>query len=96
VFIDGGTDFYGGKLMRDYGTIRDARPGWPALVRRWDFRTVIVPPDAPIASELAMDHGWTYWYCDPTAVVLVTGGGAAPPRAEGTPNPASCAPKLTE
>jgi hypothetical protein len=91
VFIDGGTDFYGGKLMRDYGTIRDARPGWPALVRRWDFRTVIVPPDAPIASELATDHGWTYWYCDDMAVVLVPGGVQAPSNPGGVPSPETCA-----
>jgi hypothetical protein len=93
VFIDGGTDFYGGGLMRDYGTIRDARPGWPALVRRWNFGVFIVPPDAPIATELVRDHGWIYWYCDPTAVVLVPRGAAAPSSRAGMPTPEACAPK---
>jgi hypothetical protein len=72
VFIDGGTDFYGGPLMRDYGTIHDVKPGWLQLTRRWNFAVVIVPPGAPVASELARDHAWKYWYCDATAVVLIS------------------------
>jgi hypothetical protein len=92
VFIDGGTDFYGGGLMRDYGIIRDAKPGWPKLFRRWNFAVMILPPDAPIATELTLDHGWVYWYCDSTAVVLVPGGRAGPPIQRGIPGSGPCAP----
>jgi hypothetical protein len=91
IFIDGGTDFYGGGLMRDYGIIRDARPGWPELVRHWDFSMMIVPPDAPIATELTRDHDWRYWYCDATAVVIMPAGSAAPPNPGGVPAPETCA-----
>jgi hypothetical protein len=92
VFIDGGTDFYGGRLMRDYGVIRDARPGWEELIRRWNIAAVLVPPEAPIASELARDHGWRYWYCDATAVVLLRGDRSAPPAPHGSNDPKQCAP----
>jgi hypothetical protein len=92
VFIDGGTDFYGGDLMRDYSIIRSVRPGWQDLVKYWGFSTMLVRPGAPIASELTNDHGWTYWYCDSTAVIIVSPhAGTARPS---TPLRAtSCAPK---
>ena len=83
VFIDGGTDFYGGDLMRDYSIIRAVRPGWQDLLRSWNISVMVVRPGAPIASELTQDHGWTYWYCDKTAVVLLRGDATAsapPPR----------------
>ena len=71
VFIDGGTDFYGGDLMRDYAIIRAVRPGWWDLIKTWNISLMVVRPGAPIASELTREHGWTYWYCDKTAVVLL-------------------------
>ena len=93
VFIDGGTDFYGGRLMRDYGIIRDARPGWQDLIRQWDIAGVIVPPEAPIASELARDHGWRYWYCDATAVVLVPANRDVPRSPHSPADSRQCTPK---
>jgi hypothetical protein len=93
VFIDGGTDFYGGDLMRNYGIIRTIEPGWWDLVRQWNFALMIVSPEAPIASELTRDHGWRYWYCDRTAVVLLRGDVVAPPPRTGSPSPEACAPE---
>lgn len=91
VFIDGGADFYGSALMRDYGVIRSLRPGWRALMDRWHFDIIMVRPEASIASELVHQGSWRYWYCDPTAVVLVPRGAdvPAPPRPV---DPARCMP----
>jgi hypothetical protein len=94
VFIDGGTDFYGGGLMREYSIIRGVQPGWWDLVQRWNFALMIVSTEAPIASELTRDHGWRYWYCDPTAVVLLRGDIDAPPPRTGAPSPEACAPDM--
>jgi hypothetical protein len=96
IFIDGGTDFFGGDLMRDYSTIRSVRPGWKELVQKWNISFMILSPDAPIASELTGDHQWSYWYCDSTAVVIVSPGSAA----SATPSPRpprqdACAPDPT-
>lgn len=74
VFIDGGVDFYGGGLMRDYAVIRGVRPGWRQLVQRWDLALMLLRPAAPVAAELVHDGGWTYWYCDPQAVIIVRNG----------------------
>lgn len=71
MFIDGGADFYGGALMREYGIIHDDLPGWQRLIQRWDLGILLVNPKAPIASEVMHDGGWRYWYCDATAVLLV-------------------------
>ena len=71
VFIDGGTDFFGSNLMRDYGVVRGLRPGWRTLMDRWRFDIILVRPEAPLATELVHQAGWRYWYCDSTAVILV-------------------------
>jgi hypothetical protein len=78
VFIDGGSDFYGSALMRDYNTLRSIRPGWRALMDRWHFGIIMVRPEASIASELAHEGSWRYWYCDSTAVVLVPASAIVP------------------
>lgn len=92
VFIDGGTDFYGSGLMRDYATIRGMRPGWRELMRRWDLAILLVRPAAPLAAELAHEGGWTYWYCDPQAVILLRADVARsfPPPIDSRPT--QCAP----
>ena len=87
VFIDGGADFYGSALMRDYGIIRSLRPGWRALMDRWRFDIIMVRPEAPIASELTLQGSWRYWYCDRTAVVLVPSSADVP----AAPRPADAA-----
>jgi hypothetical protein len=93
VFIDGGTDFYGSGLMRDYAAIRGMRPGWRDLMRRWDLSVLLVRPAAPVAAELAHDGGWTYWYCDKQAVILLRADAArAAPAPASRPDPDHCVP----
>lgn len=93
VFIDGGTDFYGDSLMRDYSTIRGLKPGWRELVRKWDFAVMVLRVTAPVAAELVHDGGWTYWYCDGKTVVIVREDGSRT-RAPARPsvNEMSCLP----
>jgi hypothetical protein len=95
VFIDGGADFYGSALMRDYGTIRSIRPGWRQLMDRWKFGLIMVRPEAPIATELTHEGTWRYWYCDRTAVVLVPASATVPPAGTGQPGSSACAPPAT-
>ena len=94
VFIDGGVDFYGGDLMRDYSVIRGMQTGWRELMQRWDLAVMLVRPAAPVAAELVHDGGWKYWYCDAQAVVLIrTGGPADRARSAPGPNPRDCRPR---
>jgi hypothetical protein len=94
VFIDGGVDFYGGDLMRDYTIIRGMKPGWRELIEQWDLAVMLLRPAAPVAAELVHDGGWSYWYCDAQAVVLVRHGGPADGVPGGTaPRPRDCLPR---
>src|SRR5690606_8418535 len=71
VFIDGGTDFYGGDLMRRFTKLKTLLPGWREELHRWNIDLVVLKPDTPLAAELFEDDSWTTWYCDDPAVVLV-------------------------
>jgi hypothetical protein len=71
VFIDGQTDFYGEDLTREYEKIREVRPGWQDLLRKYEIAWALIPPEAPLASALEILPGWTRTYSDSTAVAFV-------------------------
>ena len=83
VFIDGGTDFYGGKLMAEFGQLEHAEPGWREVLNRWGIGTVIVNPRGRLAHEIVREPDWQQWHCDSTAVVLHRTLDRAPPDAAG-------------
>jgi hypothetical protein len=70
VFIDGGTDFYGGDILRDWMQIRGLLPGWRDRMRAWDIDLVLVASSSALADELAREPGWGLWYCDKTAALF--------------------------
>ncbi len=70
VFIDGGTDFYGEEIFREYTDIRTLRPGWREVLDRWRVSLMLLDRQTTLAHELARDATWTQWYCDSLAVVF--------------------------
>lgn len=70
VFIDGGMDFYGPPIVRDYLETTALEPGWRETLARWDISLVLMPPLASITQELAYGGGWRIRHCDPTAALL--------------------------
>jgi hypothetical protein len=70
IFIDGGTDFFGEELFREYTKIMLMRPGWREVLTKWDISLLLLRRDAPLTHELARDGRWRTWYCDSLAVVL--------------------------
>jgi hypothetical protein len=70
IFIDGGTDFFGEELFREYATIKRLVPGWRNLVRKWDLSLMLLRRESSLAHELAREPSWQVWYCDSLAVVL--------------------------
>jgi hypothetical protein len=78
VFIDGGTDHYGTKIVEDHLRLLWLRPGWRDVLRRWDISLVLLATDASLAHELAREPGWRVRYCDPIAVLLERGSANAP------------------
>lgn len=71
VFIDGDNDFFGEALARDYLDIVNARDGWEQKLARFKVAWVILPPERPLARELARSPQWREQYRDPTAGVWV-------------------------
>jgi hypothetical protein len=70
IFIDGGTDFFGEDLLRQYGKIKGLSPGWRGLVSKWDISLMVLRRKSSLAHELLRDGRWHPWYCDSLAVVL--------------------------
>jgi hypothetical protein len=70
IFIDGGTDFFGEDLFRDYETIRRMGPRWRDRLAKRDISLVLLRRESALAHELARDGRWTLLYCDSLAVLL--------------------------
>ena len=70
IFIDGGTDFFGEAVFREYATIAHLTPGWRKLVAQRDLSLMLLHRESTLAYELARDERWGLWYCDSLAVVF--------------------------
>jgi len=69
VFIDGRSDFYGQNMLESYARIVGARPGWEAVLKQYDVRLVMVPPDNALAAALQPSGAWKCIYSDRVAAV---------------------------
>lgn len=70
VFIDGGTDFYGEALFKEYVRVWNLDPGWRDVLSKWKIRWVLVGPRSRLATQLVREPGWTIWDCDSVGVML--------------------------
>jgi hypothetical protein len=86
VFIDGGTDFFGAELFREYATIKRMIPGWRALLSKWDFSLMLLRRESNLAHELARQPDWQLWYCDSLAVLMQRRKSTTTSHASGNPD----------
>ncbi|HEX5632131.1 MAG TPA: hypothetical protein VFX50_02850, partial [Gemmatimonadales bacterium] len=70
VFIDGGTDFYGVPLMKEYVQLWNLEPGWRERIVDRGFTLALLPARSSLAEELRRQPGWSTWFSDSTAVLL--------------------------
>jgi len=70
VFIDGGSDFYGGELLRAHRHVVNLQPGWRDSLDVWRIDLVLVRSDGAMAGELAGESKWRSWYTDSTATMF--------------------------
>ena len=82
IFIDGGTDFFGGEVFREYNQVRLLEPGWRELLKKWNISLVLARPNSALVNELAREKGWSLWYCDWGAALLRISPGTAVPSKE--------------
>jgi hypothetical protein len=89
IFLDGGTDFFGGRIMHVHTWISSLQPGWRDSMAVFDVNLALLPPRGALAAELLRDPDWVPRYCDSTAVLLSRAGATTP--ADSVPR-AGCAP----
>jgi hypothetical protein len=71
VYIDGRSDLYGDAFMDQSGaTYNISNESWREPLEKWQIRTVILPPNAPLVSALRCQSGWKEVYGDPQAVIF--------------------------
>ena len=70
VFIDGRTDLYGDRFMDDFYATYHLTDGWQGPIQKWQIRTIILPPEAPVITALRSHAGWKQAYADPQALIL--------------------------
>ena len=70
VYIDGRADVYGDKFMYETFNTYDGGTGWFEPLDRLSVRTVLISPDAPLASLLRNDQEWLKVYEDDQAIIF--------------------------
>jgi hypothetical protein len=70
IFIDGGTDFFGDDIFREYLSIKQMEPGWRSRLAQRDIALALLRPESGLAHELAREGSWRIWYCDSVAALL--------------------------
>ena len=69
-FIDGRADVYGDAFMEEALSTMVGERDWRAPLERYGVRTVLIKPDAALASLLRQDAGWRSVYEDRQAVIF--------------------------
>jgi hypothetical protein len=70
VFLDGRSDFYGEDLLETYAQVVEVKPGWDAVLKHYDVKFVLVPPENALASALQLSPQWKRVYADSVADVF--------------------------
>ena len=83
VFIDGGSDFYGGELLRTHRDIINLQPGWRDSLDAYRINLTLTATGRALTEELLREPEWVPRFCDSTAVLLsrngaVTGADSVP------------------
>ncbi len=71
VYIDGRADVYGDAFFAEAMGTYDGKGDWASSLDRYGIKTVLISPDAPLASVLRNDHGkWKVVYEDNDAIIF--------------------------
>jgi hypothetical protein len=70
VYIDGRADVYGDAFIEEFLATHDGETNWKEPLNKHGVRTVLVKPDAALASLLRQEQGWQKVFEDSQAVVF--------------------------
>lgn len=71
VYIDGRADVYGDAFLEEFLKTHDGIANWRAPLDRHAVRTVMIDPNAPLASLLKQDAAWSKVFEDQQAIIFV-------------------------
>lgn len=72
VFMDGRSDFYGADFVDKYLKTIDATYNWESNLANFGVNTVIVKPDAPLATVLKESGKWRIWFDNGSVIVFTS------------------------
>ena len=72
VFLDSRIELYPPPLWQDYWTMYYAKPGWAAVMARWQINIVALPGDVPLEKVIAHSLGWKQIYTGSDGAVFVS------------------------
>jgi hypothetical protein len=70
VYIDGRADVYGDAFFAEAMRVYDGAGDWASSLDRYAIKTVLISPDAPLASLLRSDGKWKLVYEDNDAIIF--------------------------
>ncbi|HYE64472.1 MAG TPA: hypothetical protein VD966_02750 [Pyrinomonadaceae bacterium] len=71
VYIDGRADVYGDAFMEAFLKTHDGEMNWREPLDGYGVRTVLIDPNAPLASLLRNESGWAKVFEDQQAVIFI-------------------------
>ena len=69
VFVDGRTDLFGEKIIRDWTAMVSAKSGYDRLINEYNIKWIFLENDNPIVEEL-IQKGWATNFKDDLCVIL--------------------------
>ena len=70
VFVDGRSDFYGGKFGQEYIDVLQVKYNWQQTLDRYGVDTILLPCDAALSGALKESRRWRVAYDDGMAIVF--------------------------
>jgi hypothetical protein len=70
VYFDGRSDFYGEKFDNEYLDVMNVKYDWEQTLARYEVDTILLSPDAPLASTLKESSRWRVVFDDSSAIVF--------------------------
>jgi hypothetical protein len=70
VYFDGRSDFYGGTFCKEYMDVVGVKYNWEQTLARYGVDTILLSPDAALASAIKESSHWRVVYDDGKAIVF--------------------------
>jgi hypothetical protein len=70
VFIDGRSDFFQDALSKEYVAVLNASREWRTILDKYSVKTLLIPPDSPLAEAVSKETAWRLVVRDESALLL--------------------------